>query len=181
MAGIRKKGGSYYCTFRFQGRRYYFTVGNVPEAQALAKGAEVDETLDLLERGRLSIPDGVSLEEFVAAGGKSPVVAVRPETVIARELVDRPDDRLLFGFTILSGNRRFRAVSDGDKVLFDRSGDQVAPVNRRAFAGDDFIPPGPRPRRGPAVAPGPPATGPVRPGPRQGAWRSSRALGRQRP
>lgn len=40
MAGIRKKGDAYYCTFRFQGRRYYFTVGDVPEAQALAKGAE---------------------------------------------------------------------------------------------------------------------------------------------
>src|SRR5262245_47858675 len=89
MAGIRKKGDSYYCTFRFQGRRYYFTVGNVPEAQALAKGAEVDETLELIERGRLSIPDDMPLEEFVAAGGKSLVVAVRPETVTARHLVDR--------------------------------------------------------------------------------------------
>ncbi|MBX6313679.1 MAG: tyrosine-type recombinase/integrase [Isosphaeraceae bacterium] len=89
MAGIRKKGDAYYCTFRFQGRRYYFTVGNVPEAQARAKGTEVDETLDLLERGRLTIPDGVPLEEFVAAGGKAPVAPVRPETVTARDLVDR--------------------------------------------------------------------------------------------
>jgi hypothetical protein len=89
MAGIRKKGDAYYCTFRFHGKRYYFTVGNVSEAQALAKGAEVDETLDLLDRGRLSIPDGVSLEEFVAPGGKAPVVAVRPETVTARNLFDR--------------------------------------------------------------------------------------------
>jgi hypothetical protein len=89
MAGIRKKGDAYYCTFRFQGRCYYFTVGYVPEAQALAKGAEVDETLGLLERGRLTIPEGVSLEEFVAAGGKTPVVAVRPETVTARNLIDR--------------------------------------------------------------------------------------------
>jgi hypothetical protein len=38
MAGIRKKGDAYYCTFRSQGRRYSFTVGNVSEAQALAKG-----------------------------------------------------------------------------------------------------------------------------------------------
>jgi len=53
MAGIRKKGDGYHCTFRFRGRRYYFAVGNVTEAQALAKGAEVDETLALIERGRL--------------------------------------------------------------------------------------------------------------------------------
>ena len=58
MAGIRKKGDGYHCTFRFQGRRYYFALGNVPEAQALAKGAEVDETLALIERGRLTVPEG---------------------------------------------------------------------------------------------------------------------------
>lgn len=88
MAGIRKKGDAYYCTFRFQGRRYYFTVGNLSEAQALAKGAEVDETLALLERGRLSLPEGVALEDFVAAGGKAPKVSARPETVTARQLFD---------------------------------------------------------------------------------------------
>ena len=88
MAGIRKKGDAYYCTFRFQGRRYYFTVGNLSEAQALAKGAEVDETLALLERGRLSLPEGVSLQDFVAAGGKVPKVSARPETVTARQLFD---------------------------------------------------------------------------------------------
>jgi integrase len=89
MAGIRKKGDAYYCTFRFQGRRFYFTIGNVSAAQALAKGAEVDETLALIERGRLTVPEGISLEAFVAAGGKAPVVSARPETVTARQLVDR--------------------------------------------------------------------------------------------
>jgi integrase len=88
MAGIRKKGDGYHCTFRFQGKRYYFAVGNVTEAQALAKGAEVDETLTLIERGRLTVPDGVALEDFVAAGGKVPKVSARPETVTARQLFD---------------------------------------------------------------------------------------------
>ncbi|HEY1380464.1 MAG TPA: tyrosine-type recombinase/integrase [Gemmataceae bacterium] len=88
MAGIRKKGDAYYCTFRFRGGRYHFTVGTVTESQARAKGAEVDETLDLIERGRLSLPEGVPLESFVAAGGKVPVVAARPEKVTARQLAD---------------------------------------------------------------------------------------------
>jgi hypothetical protein len=68
MAGIRKKGNAYYCTFRFQGARYNFTIGEVPEAQALAKGVEVDETLNLLKRGRLAVPEGIDFAEFVAAG-----------------------------------------------------------------------------------------------------------------
>jgi hypothetical protein len=89
MAGSRKNGGAYYCTFRFQGKRYYFTVGDISEAQARAKGTEVDETLNLIERGRLTVPDGVPLEEFVAAGGKAPVVVERSETFTARRLFDR--------------------------------------------------------------------------------------------
>jgi hypothetical protein len=39
-------------------------------------------------RGRLTVPDGVSLEDFVAAGGKVPVLAARPETTTARQLFD---------------------------------------------------------------------------------------------
>src|SRR5262245_14184432 len=86
MAGIRKKGDGCHCTFRFQGKRYYFTVGNLTEEQARAKGIEVDETLGLIERGRLTVPEGVRLEDFVAAGGKALAVSARPETVMAGEL-----------------------------------------------------------------------------------------------
>jgi integrase len=89
MAGVRKKGGGWHCTFRFRGSRYYFAIGNVSEDQARAKATEVDETLSLIQRGRLEVPDGVQLEEYVAAGGKVPVVSARPETVTARQLFDR--------------------------------------------------------------------------------------------
>src|SRR5579871_3504251 len=58
------------------------------EAQAKAKGVEVDETLALIERGRLVVPEGISLEEFVATGGKVPLVSARPQTVTARQLFD---------------------------------------------------------------------------------------------
>ena len=88
MAGVRKKGDGWHCTFRFQGRRYYFAVGSVSEEQALAKGAEVDETLTLLERGRLTVPEGVALEDFVAAGGKVRLISARPEVITARQMID---------------------------------------------------------------------------------------------
>lgn len=89
MAGVRKKGDAYYCTFRFQGRRYYFAFGQVSEEQAKAKGVEVDEILDLLERGRLTVPEGVRLEDFVAASGKAPTTAARPKTITSRQLFDQ--------------------------------------------------------------------------------------------
>jgi hypothetical protein len=88
VAGIRKKGEGCHCTFRFHGRRFYFVVGNVTETQARAKVAEVDETLALIERGRVAIPEGVRLEDFVAAGGKAPVMPLRPNTVSVRQLID---------------------------------------------------------------------------------------------
>jgi integrase len=89
MAGIRKKGDAFYCTFRFQGRRYNFALGKITEEQARARGVEVDETLDLIERGRLTVPEGLALEVFVAAGGKAPVISARPEIVTARQLFDQ--------------------------------------------------------------------------------------------
>src|SRR4051794_30926414 len=88
MAGMRKKGDGWHCTFRFRGKRYYFAIGNLTEQQAKAKGSEVDETLDLIERGRLTVPEGVGFEDFVAAGGKVPAVAARPETITVRQLFD---------------------------------------------------------------------------------------------
>lgn len=88
MAGIRKKGENWYCTFRFRGGRYNFALGNLNEDQARARAVEVDETLGLIERGRLEVPSGITLEDFVAAGGKVPVVSARPENVTARQLFD---------------------------------------------------------------------------------------------
>jgi hypothetical protein len=69
------------------GRRYYFTIGNVREAQAHAKRVEVDETLARIDRGRLAVPEGVRLEDSFAASGKAPVLSARPETTTARQPV----------------------------------------------------------------------------------------------
>src|SRR4051794_22673360 len=40
------------------GRRYDFASGSLTEELARSRGVEVDETLDLIERGRLTVPDG---------------------------------------------------------------------------------------------------------------------------
>src|SRR4051794_24082231 len=58
--------------WHLRGTRCYFAAGNLTGKVARARGAEVDETLDLIERGRLTVPEGVSLEDFAARGGPSP-------------------------------------------------------------------------------------------------------------
>lgn len=136
MAGIRKKGDAYYCTFRFGGKRYYFAVGNVTEAQALAKGAEVDETLSLVERGRLAVPADVALEEFVATGGKVPVLSARPEVITLRELTDQ------YLKTHANGTKAHRAAAKEGSVRHDaQEGDGHFPLMLElgwaAWKGDD--------------------------------------------
>ena len=32
MAGMRRKGDGWHCTFRFRGKRFYFAAGNLTEA-----------------------------------------------------------------------------------------------------------------------------------------------------
>jgi hypothetical protein len=50
---------------------------------------EVDETLDLIERGRLTVPEGGSSRNFVAAGGSAP--ATRPAQRRRRKLQERAE------------------------------------------------------------------------------------------
>ena len=89
MAGIVKKADAYYCRFRFGGKRHYFTLGKITESQARAKAMEIDETLDLIERGRLTVPADIPLRDFVVAGGRVPSVSVRPETINAGKLFEQ--------------------------------------------------------------------------------------------
>src|SRR4051812_5149161 len=70
MASIQKKGDAYYCQFCHRGKRYTFTVGKVPEAEAEAKAAQVDYLLLRIRQGFLEIPPGVDVATFVARDGR---------------------------------------------------------------------------------------------------------------
>src|SRR5262249_60653492 len=74
VASIQKKGEAYYCQFLYQGRRRTVTVGKVSEQDALAFGARTEELLGLLARGRLALPQGVQITDFVLADGRVEVV-----------------------------------------------------------------------------------------------------------
>jgi integrase len=71
MASIQKKGDAYYCQFCHRGKRHTFTVGNVPEAEARAKAAQVDYLLLRIRQGFLEIPPGVDVATFVARDGRA--------------------------------------------------------------------------------------------------------------
>jgi integrase len=83
MASLQKKGGAFYCQFVFQGRRRTVTVGKVSPDRAAAFAARAEELLGLIARGRVTVPLGVDITEFVLRDGKAPdpqVAALPPVT-----------------------------------------------------------------------------------------------------
>ena len=69
MAGLQRKGDSWDCTFRYQGERFTFTVGNVPDSVAQDTGSGVDLLLYRLKNRLIEIPSGISVVDFVQFGG----------------------------------------------------------------------------------------------------------------
>jgi integrase len=72
MASLQKKGDAFYCQFVFHGRRRTVTVGKVSSDAAEAFAARTEELLSLLARGRVTVPAGVDIADFVLHDGKAP-------------------------------------------------------------------------------------------------------------
>ncbi len=84
--------GVWLIRFRFGGRQFYRSLGTAEEKAAKGVKAQVEETLGLLKRGRLSLPPGAGPDEaalFIMSGGKAtqrPVVAPAAKTL--KEVTD---------------------------------------------------------------------------------------------
>jgi integrase len=72
MASVQKKGDAFYCQFIFQGRRRTVTVGKVSRSAAEAFAERAEELLDLIARGRVTVPAAVDICDFVLCDGKAP-------------------------------------------------------------------------------------------------------------
>jgi len=62
--------GNYHIYFRFQGRRYKRSLKTKCEAEANARCSRLDETIRLVESGRIELPDGADLATFLLSDGK---------------------------------------------------------------------------------------------------------------
>ncbi len=89
MAAIQKKGDTYYCEFRFAGKRHHFTIGQVTQEQARGKALAVDELLKLIKRGRVQVPENVPFADFVASDGKVACPVLVAATCTLGQLRDR--------------------------------------------------------------------------------------------
>ena len=72
MATLQLRNQSYRILFRFQGKRYTFTLGKVSEREAENSIAQTDLVLMRLEQGLLQLPEQTDIVAFVKNGGKIP-------------------------------------------------------------------------------------------------------------
>ncbi len=68
MASLQcEAAGVFHVVFRLKGKWFKRSLDTKAESRALSRRDEIDETLDLLKRGRLEIPEGIQPQEFVLA------------------------------------------------------------------------------------------------------------------
>lgn len=68
----REPSGVYHILIRYEGQRFKRSLGTKSYAAAHSRQLEIDETIELVERQRLAIPDDVFAIEFFMAGGRNP-------------------------------------------------------------------------------------------------------------
>ena len=70
MSGIQNRQGSYRIQFRYQGKLFGFTLGEVSSEEAATKAAQVDYLLMRLKQRLATIPPGMGIVEYVQFDGK---------------------------------------------------------------------------------------------------------------
>ena len=70
MAGLQERNGSFRIIFRYQGRQRTFTLGQVGRDEAEAESGAVDLLLLRIKQGLLSVPPGVTVEDFLLHDGR---------------------------------------------------------------------------------------------------------------
>ena len=63
--------GTFHVVFRINGKRYKRSLRTKVESTAAARRDEIQETINLLRRGRISVLDGVTASDFVMDDGKA--------------------------------------------------------------------------------------------------------------
>jgi hypothetical protein len=70
MASLEQRGRRYRLAFRLGGQKYQVALKTEDRREAEACLGRVEENLRLVERGRLTIPDGADVGLFLVSDGK---------------------------------------------------------------------------------------------------------------
>jgi hypothetical protein len=72
MAGLQERNGSFRLIFRFGGKQRSVTLGRISPEEAEARAGAADLLLLRIKQGLITLPPGVSIEEFILADGRAP-------------------------------------------------------------------------------------------------------------
>jgi hypothetical protein len=86
MASIENRNGSWRVIFRYQGKKRYFTIGEVSHSDAVIYSASTEELQRLLARNLVSVPMGCSIEDFMYHKGNPPTKAADHHRLTLSEL-----------------------------------------------------------------------------------------------
>lgn len=84
MASYRhdKRSGRFLVVFRYCGRQFQRTLKTASRRQAQAAAARVEDTIRLIEQGRIEVPDDVDPGDFILSDGR--LVKPQPQTAPVR-------------------------------------------------------------------------------------------------
>ena len=71
MAWLQQNpSGHFYISFRFAGRTYRRSLKTTERRQANSKKVRLEDTISLIESGRIDLPTGVDIPTFLLSDGK---------------------------------------------------------------------------------------------------------------
>lgn len=85
MASLQQEPtGKFHISFRVKGNRYKRSLETNSESEAVARKEEIDETLQLIKRNKISVPDDVPIADFILNNGDIPS---EPPTPVAKKIL----------------------------------------------------------------------------------------------
>lgn len=85
MASLQQEPtGTFHVIFRVAGRRYKRSLGTKASSKAIARRDEIQETIDLINRGRLTVPSDAPIADFVLADGDTTKLASPPSQPVVQ-------------------------------------------------------------------------------------------------
>ncbi len=94
MAGIEQRNGRFNVIFRFGGKRFVRSLKTADEGKAVRRRDEIQETIDLVERGKLVVPKDADLVTFFMSAGNISALPTFSSTLELSTLFDMFFDQL---------------------------------------------------------------------------------------
>ncbi|QDT91722.1 tyrosine-type recombinase/integrase [Gimesia algae] len=115
MAHLRRdsKSGNYFIRFRYAGRSFNRSLKTPHEYEAEAFRGRIEETILLIERGRIEMPNDVDPAYFILSDGKQLGRPIKPKVSSLNELIRIYNDEMPLGAKekdTLKGEKRHQAL-----------------------------------------------------------------------